>query len=253
MKGIAALKDGTPVIEVVHPTRKKAILRASTAKFGWKAITIEALQEEQFKKEVAKDTSKLITEFSKEEQINIAFVPLIFNHIAWIYAMKAVQGSVDNRIEILKKVTRAVRMLRKNYEQEVSKDLDFQHQKHLESETERFISSFQKDFIILYFSVNRELMKKCPDYPYEELRTNAIVSMLMIRHVDKHNKRMDKLVASRLGKSKDSIRMPIMDALYSCMDAFAGKIDDFDFSNHDIQLSMDIIENDIKKIEFSIL
>lgn len=205
------------------------------------------IREEQFKRDVAESTSKLISEFTTEEQIQIAFVPLIFNHIAWVYAMKAVQKSVDYRIELLKKITRAVRMLRKEYEQEVSKDLDYRHQKHLESETERFMDEFQRDFTILYFSVNQEFKREMPNYPYDDLRTYAIMSMLMIRFVDEHNKRMDKLIVSRLGKSKDSVRMPIMDALHDCMDAFAGEVGKFDYSNKDVVMAMRVIANDIKK------
>lgn len=218
-----------------------------------KQKSFEEIREEQFKKDVAESTSKLISEFTVNEQINIAFVPLIFNHIAWIYAMKAVQKSVDYRIELLKKITRKVRALRVDYEHEVSKDLDYRHQRHIEEETERFVEEFQRDFTILYFSVNQEFKRKMPDWPYDDLRTYAIMSMLMIRFVDEHNKRMDKLISSRLGKSNPSIRMPIMDALHSCMDAFAGEVGKFDYSNSDVVMSMRVIENDIKKIEFNIL
>jgi hypothetical protein len=253
VKDIAALQDGTPVIEVVHPTRKKAVLRVSTAKFGWKAITIETLREEQFKKEVAEDTSKLISEFTVDEQVNIAFVPLILNHIAWIYALKAVQKSVDYRVELLKKITRQIRALRTEYEREIAKDLDYRHQKHIESETERFIAEFQKDFTILYFSVNQEFKRKMPNWPYDDLRSFAIISILMIRLVDEHNKRMDKLIASRLGKSNPAVRMPIMDALYHCMEAFAGEVGKFNYSDNNVKLSMNVIVNDIKKIDFDIL
>lgn len=211
------------------------------------------IREEQFKRDVAESTSKLISEFTVNEQINIAFVPLIFNHIAWIYAMKAVQKGVDYRVEILKKITRKVRALRVDYEREVSKDLDYRHQKHIEEETERFVAEFQRDFTILYFSVNQEFKRKMPNWPYDDLRTYAIMSMLMMRFVDEHNKRMDKLIASRLGKSNPSIRMPIMDALHHCMEAFAGEVGKFDYSNYDVVMAMRVIENDIKKIEFNIL
>nr|DAP23646.1 MAG TPA: hypothetical protein [Bacteriophage sp.] len=218
-----------------------------------KQKSFEEIREEQFKKDVAESTSKLISEFTVNEQISIAFVPLIFNHIAWIYAMKAVQKSVDYRVEILKKITRKVRALRIDYEREVSKDLDYRHQSHIEEETERFVAEFQRDFTILYFSVNQEFKRKMPDWPYDDLRTYAIMSMLMIRFVDEHNRQMDKLIASRLGKSNPSVRMPIMDALHSCMDAFAGEVGKFDYSDHDVVMAMRVIENDIKKIEFNIL
>lgn len=250
---IAFLSDKTPVLIVVHPKRKKAVLRANAARFEWIIITPEVMKEEAFKKEVAEETSKLLTDFTKEEQINIAFVPLIFNHIAWVYAMKAVQKCVDYRIELLKKVTRGVRKVRQDYEREISKDLDFKHQKHIEEQTEQFMNEYQHDFIILYFSIIREIDKKMPDYPHQDMRAYAIVSMLMIKFVDEHNKRMDILIASKLGKSRPSIRMQAMDALYACMDAYASVSDDFDYKFSDIVASIKIIENKLKQTEFEIL
>lgn len=215
--------------------------------------SLEEIREEQFRKDVAEATSKLITEFTQDEQISIAFVPLIFNHIAWMYAMKAVQKSVDYRVSLLKKITRTIRELRQEYEREVSKDLDYRHQRHIEEQTERFVAEFQKDFTILYFSVNQEFKKKMPNYPYDDLRTYAIISMLMIRFVDEHNKRMDKLIASRLGKSNPAARMPIMDALHTCMDAYAGEVGKFDYGEANVRMAMNVIANDVKKIEFDIL
>lgn len=253
VQNIAFLSDNTPVLEVVHPKRKKAVLRANAARFEWQILTPEVMKEEAFKKEVAEETSKLLTDFTKEEQINIAFVPLIFNHIAWVYAMKAVQKCVDYRIEILKKVTRGVRKVRQDYEREVSKDLDFKHQKHVEEETERFMSEYQHDFTILYFSVIREIDKKMPDYPHQDMRALAIISMLMIKFVDEHNKRMDALIASKLGKSRPCVRMQEMDALYACMDAYASVSDDFDYNFADIVSSMKIIQYKLNQTEFEIL
>lgn len=245
--------DDTLVLVLCHPTRKKATLRANALRFEWRIITPEILKAEALAREVAKDAGRLMSDFTREEQIDIAFVPLIFNHIAWFYAMKAVQISVDERISILKKVTRGIRKLRNDYENEISKDLDRNHIKHIEDETERFISLFQNDFTILYFTVDREFLKRMPDYPYIELRCYAIISMLFIRYVDAHNKRMDALIASRLGKCNASIRMPIMDALYSCMDAYAGEIDSFDYDNIDIQRCMRIFQNNVSKIEFDVI
>lgn len=252
VRNVSELKDGTEVIEVAHPTRKKSVLRMNAMRFEWKRFSFEDLREEQFKKDIANDTLRLLSEFTFEEQINIAFVPLIFNHLAWIYAMKAVQKGADYRVDMLKKITRRVRALKVEYEREVSKDLDIRHQKHIEDETERFMSEYAKDFMILYFSVNREFKKKMPDYPYDDLRTYAIVSILMIRHVDEHNGRMDELIASRLGDSKESVRMPIMDELNTCMEAFAGEMGKFDYSNADVQLAMRVIDVDVSKIDFVI-
>lgn len=253
VKNLASLGDGTPVLEVAHPKRKNAVLRVNAARFEWRVVTPGDLKERAFTKEVAAEAKRLLSDFTREEQINIAFVPLIFNHIAWVYAMQAVQMCADQRIDELKKVTRCVRQLRKAYMDEVCKDLDLKHQGHVERETERFMAEFHHDFTILYFAVNGEMKRKMPDCRYDEMRTLAVMSMLMVRFVDEHNKRMDALIASRLGGSKPSLRMPVMDALYACMDAYASVSDDFDYGFTDIETSMEIIRLRLQEIEFEII
>lgn len=124
VRNVTQLKDGTPVLEVQHPQRKKAVLRVNAARFDWKVITIEGMQLERVRKDIEEDTTKLCTDFTQDEQINIAFVPLIFNHIAWMYAMQAVQKSADYRVGMLKKITRAVRQLKQEYDSEMFRGLD---------------------------------------------------------------------------------------------------------------------------------
>lgn len=240
------------VLEVKHPKRKKATLRVSAKRFKWRIITPEVLHEEALKRECKESAKHLVEDFTEAEQVQIAFVPLIFNHIAWHYAMKAVGKAAEYHVELLKKITREVRSLKGEYQNEVKRDLDYKHIQRLEAGADKFIERFAKDFTIMYFSVNREFKSKMPTYPFDDLRTYAIMSMLFIKYVDEHNKRMDALIASRLGNSKESIRMPIMDRLYTYMEAMAGDAGKFNYDNADIKLCMKIFQNNASKIEFDI-
>lgn len=249
----ATLKDGTPVVEVAHPTRKRDVLRMNAVRFDWKAVTPESLRNECFNERVTETAEKMLSEFTRDEQMRIAFVPLIFNHIAWIYAMKAAQKSADYRVDMLKKTTRRVRELRLEYEREVEKELGRDLRRLVEEQTERFMAEFQRDFTILYFTVNQEFKKKMPTWPYDDLRTYAIISMLVIRFADDYNRRMDKFVASRVGQVKSRVRMPIMDALHTCMDAYAGEVGRFNYGDANVKMAMNVIANDVNKIEFQYL
>lgn len=254
VRRITALQDGTPVIEVAHPSRRRAVLRVSAARFTWRVMTIEALQEEKFKKDVAADVVRLTRQFSTREQIDIAFVPLIFRHVAWTYAFRAVTKSAEYKVDSLKKISRRIRLLKDDYCREINRDLDVRHRLHIEQQTEQFMHAFAHDFTILWFSVSRELKRAYPALPYDDLRTCAILSMLFIRLHDEQGRRMNGLIASRLGVSTPYIRMPLIDELYRCMEAFAGlPSDGFRFDEPDITMSLKIIENDLNKTEFEIL
>lgn len=252
VKRVEILKGGTTVIEILHPNRKKATLRVNESRFSWKLFTGEMAREELLRKSAENGVKELKENFDIIEQMKIVFVPLVFNHIAWIYALRAKQDASTEKIDLLKKASREVTKLRKNYITEISKDLNWKHQLKIEEETERFMKEFSRDFTILWFSVLGEVNKNIPDYPYENLRCNAIISMLMIKFVDEHNKNMDKMLKERIGKVQDSIRMPIMDELYSYMNVYAGEIGKFDYNNTNIKMSMKIIGLAIDKIEFNV-
>lgn len=92
-----------------------------------------------------------------------------------------------------------------------------------------------------------------PDWPYDDMRTLAIISKLMILHGDNHNRRMADMVSRRLGKPNPPVHSPIMDRLQVCMEAFAGELGRFDYGERNVMLAMSVILNDMKEIKFDII
>lgn len=251
-KGVSSLKDGTTVIEVVHPTKKKQTLRVNALRFDWQILTDEMKFEREFREGVRKDTEKMMNSFTQREHIQMAFIPLIFADLAFNYADKCRRYAADQRIEILKKLGRAYDEVKRNYFDSVSKDLDRTHQRNVEQEMARFKEEYRKDFTILWFSVNSEFKKKMPDYPYSDMRTDAICGMLMVDLLYQNNTHMDEVIAERLGEKRQSIHEPKIDALRSILDAYAGEVGQFDYKNENVELAKNIILRRVNEIEFNI-
>ena len=251
-KGVSSLKDGTTVIEVVHPTKKKQTLRVNALRFDWQILTDEMKFEREFREGVRKDTEKMMNSFTQREHIQMAFIPLIFADLAFNYADKCRRYAADQRIEILKKLGRAYDEVKRNYFESVSKDLDRKHQRNVEQEMARFMEEYKKDFTILWFSVNAEFKKKMPDYPYSDMRTDAICGMLMVDLLYQNNTHMDEVIAERLGEKRQSIHDPKIDALRSILDAYAGEVGQFDYKNENVELAKNIILRRVNEIEFNI-
>lgn len=249
------MNNANKTIQVVvrHPKRKKAELRINADRFDWKLITIDELKEEYFKQEMADDTQKLINKFSFEEHMQMSFVPMIITHIVWHYADMVLAQAAANRIIMFKKAGREVKYVKQRYEEECRKDLDYNHLKSIGEETNRFLQECSYHFEILWFSVNKAFKKSMPEYPYSEMRTNAIIAILLIRFLYEHNKAMDKLIAQKLGGAKNSIRNQWTDKLYTLMEAYAGELGKFDYQDKDINLCMSVFQNNINKIQFNIV
>lgn len=252
---ISASKDksGVVFVEASYPKSKRKTIRINSSRFDWVVMSAKEIVEEKFKEECHNDAVALVRDFTKEEQTQIAIVPLVFYHIIWRYALLAVEQSVSHRVECLKKATRLIRETKKQYDRFLAKDLDSLHTSALERQTDDFVNSCQKDFVIMYYTVNGEFKKAYPNYPYDELRTYAIMALLLIRFVEEHNKRMDKMIAERLGSCKSTLLMPAIAALKTLMECFAGIDERFDFDSQHIKLSMKIFENNVKSIEFDLL
>lgn len=204
--------------------------------------------EAQFKKQVHDDTMNMLETFTFRENMDIAFVPLIITEVAWHYALKVVKYAADNRIDEVKKLSRTVRTLREEYISTCRKDLNNKHIEEMENAAENFVSLCSKDLMLLFFSLNNELKKRWPDYAFLDMRTDACIAIIMLQLLKEHNRRMDELMARKLGGDVPSYRNPINDKLWSCMEAYASPCE-FKFEGH-VETSMKIIRKKFNQIDF---
>lgn len=210
-------------------------------------------RENSFKHKVIESVKELTDNFTKDEQMRITIVPLMLSYAAWHYADLTLSLGVAYKVSFLKKLTRAVRELRKTFDYEVSKDLNPHHVHVMERETEKFMNTFGHDFTILYFSVNSEFKREHPDYPYDDMRTYAIMSMLMIELQDRQNRSSDKLITGRIGRRTPTRRMREIDALHDLMRGYAGIESGFDMRERNIVTALNVIWNRINEISFNLV
>ena len=205
--------------------------------------------ETNFKKQVKNDVHTMLETFTWEENMMIAFVPLVISHIAWLYAEKVMKYCADHRIPETVKLSRAVKHVRQEYVGSLKKDLDAKHVSRIEEQTEQFCKLYANDFTIMWYCVNSEYCKRYPDDELLSMRTDAYVSILLCRFLVAHNKRMDKIIEAKMGFAQ-SIKNPYMDKLESCMDAYCGE---YTIQNTDnINACLRILEKNIKSINFEI-
>lgn len=198
------------------------------------------------------ETKRMQEVLTLREQMLVAVFPCVISHIIWTYSDEVLRLCTADRISILKHLTRIVKELKNEYTGIVRKELDFNHIKQVSSQTEKFMNEYWHDFMILFFAVNNEFKKKMPDYPFDVMRTKALIVILFIRLLDEHNKEMDKLIRRKMMITRNSIRIPVMDRLYFCMDGISGEVDKFDFNDKDVKMAMNVIKNRLHEIDFEI-
>lgn len=200
---------------------------------------IDTLREQAFRDSVSKSTQMMMERLTLNEQMRVAFVPLIITQLAWHFADKAMDCGARDKVSLLKKLRR---------------ELDYKHYSNIISQTDMCISELHKDLLILYFAVNGEFKRAVPDYPYDEMRCYAIMSVLFVDLLQAHNKEMDKLLDVKLRQADlaPSILPPLTQKLKSYMEAFAGVDGKFNFDAPNVRNAVKVIKIKIDAIEFSI-
>lgn len=212
----------------------------------------ENMRERLFREQCKRDTEALRQKLTFEEHKFIAFVPLVFAYLTFHYGERCRRYAADHRISILKSLGRAFDSLEKEYDNELSKDLDYTHRKNIKDESMRFVEMFEKDFQILWLSVNQEFKRKMPDWPYDDMRSDAICGMIMRSLYNEHAKYVAELIEKRLGKSQGDITNPKIESLGLILEAYAGEVGKFNFKDKNVQLAKKIIRNRVREIKFNI-
>lgn len=219
------------------------------------AKTMRELQESAFLQKVAEGVQDMMDNLTLDEQMQVSFVPLIIEQIAWIYAEKAMACAARDKVSLLKKLSRTLKLVRQKWDDELRRDLDFDHMKNVNEQVEICLNNhLAKDVTILYWTVNSEFKRAAPEYPNQELRTYAIISTLFVDLLKEYNSKIDSLLAEKLD-NKDlnpSVIPPIIKELRKGMVAFAGVEGKFNYENSDVKLGMDIIGKKIERIEFGV-
>lgn len=293
VRAVASLNDGTPVLELEHPTRKNAVLRANASRFDWEqagtpespaqaeqsatkdsipsdkqesiarplpdgitpqSIPMNPLSASRFAQEprgISRDVM-LSEALTLRESMQMVYMPLILSQLAWVYADKAVKICVANKIGDMRGVTKGLRTQRADFEKKFVRAYGYGSLKRIECLVKRFMTEYEYNLSILYFSVLREVQKRMPETDIADMRAYAVISMLVIQALYGHNRRMDELILARTGRKSFTRKPQAMDALYACMDAYASLPPDFDYSNPDITASMKIINIKLNAIEFEV-
>lgn len=215
-----------------------------------KAELPPVFHEDRFKSQIKDDVHTMLETFTWKENMMIAFVPLVIAHLAFTYSDKVLEYCKEHRISETLKLSRAVKHIRQEYLSDMKKDLNAAHIRRIEEQTEQFMQLYAHDFTILWWCVNGQYKRQFPDDTLKDMKTDAFISVLMCRFLAEHNKRMDKIIAAKMGQQANHINNPYIDKLATCMDAYCGnQVVECDAN---IKACMKILEKNINEIDFEV-
>lgn len=217
--------------------------------------TMADMREAAFRKQVKDGTQKMIERLTVEEQMKVSFVPLLITQCAWVYAYKSMELAARDKISILKKLSRTLKMVHQKYDEELRRELDWKSRTRIEKQADEFMNGIARDMKILYFTVRQEILRCAPEYPCVEQRAYAIISLLFISLLEEHNREMDILLAERLDDKNlaPNVTNPLTLHLRTGMTAFAGVEGKFNFENYNVKLAMRVVKKRLNEVEYSVI
>lgn len=211
-------------------------------------IDFAKIKEAEFKEIVAKDVQEKVKKFTFEENIGITFVPLVMAEVAWYYALEVIDEASRQRLESSKKLTRSIRQLREAYLKTCRMDLDERHMKRVDEVSFEYINTCTDQFETLWYTLNGELKQKWGYLDNIDLRTDALICIIILDVLDEHNRKMDALIKERIGHVTP-YRNKVNEALRNGMVAFVRPAEVICDSH--VRTSMAIMEKNLATIRFS--
>lgn len=192
-------------------------------------------------------------DFTEDEIVKLAFSRLVATHIAWVYAFRVVDECRQRKISVFRKFTRAIEKFYNDYREYCRVDMDCKHLENIEMQTEGLMQEHEKDFTIMWFSVNAELKRVHGSLEDKEnLLTNAWCSLIAIKVLRKWNKKMNEIVWSRNPNLNGvPVQKHVVGLETMLEEGFLSEMPIEITTN--IELCMKILENNLEAIKYDIV
>ena len=202
------------------------------------------------KKAEEKGVKLMLDTFTFEENMRIAFTPLVIAAIVWIYTDRARAYAVEHRLGgDSKKLTRCIKDIKDEYRKNLRTEMDLKHVQRIDDGAKGFMDNNANDFNILYYSVNNEIKRRYPDLTHQPMRTNAYIARALIHFLGVYNKSMNEMMRSRLKGVRGPVEEPYLKLLSEVLRALSGNIE---LGGENLKNCMLILNKNLRNIEYNI-
>ena len=142
----------------------------------------------------------LLKSFTPEEHIRMLYIPLILAKATFRYLENTLQYCTEHKLPYKKEIRR-IREVRQEFERNQVQSYTFEDRQQIDSQVDVFFSETNLDIQILWYSVNREFLKRYPhlDDEYTFL-SNVYTTITFIEYINdyetKSNARINKRLAN---------------------------------------------------------
>lgn len=208
----------------------KDMKRINADRFSWEVKSRKILKERTLayrdnfiKEQEQKQDAQIQSKFTEAERSKLAYTPYLYAELAWHYAFKALDISIERKVEDLKKTTRVIKQLRNDFLYELKKKMTQPVLSAAQQKVQQALDNFALDFFRFETTVKNEVEREYLGSKNNDMRAYAYMSMCCYeaqRRVDIANAR---LIEKRLGGIAEVVEsFKYMRELYSNIKQYLG-------------------------------
>jgi hypothetical protein len=205
--------------------------------------------EQLFRLQCTADVQKKLECFTMEENLRMAYEPVLIEAVAWVYALRVADYCSTLRVEKYKKTTRLLRELHSLYLSTQAKDLTTMIRQKILDGANEWAQLCARDLSIIWFSVNTAL-KQHGGLDHLDMRTDAYICLLIIRLYHREDDRIAETIARRLKQPKKEMPNPCIQSLVLLMRMYLENITP-DYSRHE-ENALGILRNDLQYVNYNV-
>ena len=154
---------------------------------------------EEFENE--KKVEFLLKSFTPEEHIRMLFIPLILAKATFRYLEITIQYCVEHKLPYKNEI-RKIKEIRQEFERTHSIAYTFEDRQLIDSQVDTFFSETSLDIQILWYTVNREFLKRYPHLNDEyTFLSNVYTTITFIEYIQDYEKKSNARLKERLANA----------------------------------------------------
>lgn len=139
--------------------------------------------------------------FERKEALELTYVPHFLTQCVVYYTELLVKYAIDNRIEEMKHNTRALRAVCTEYHDALRTEMPSHVYKRFLEQRDEYLDDCGINLHLMYFTFANDVLKASGKYPHYELQTYAHMILAIIEFVENYDRKVNREIAERLGRS----------------------------------------------------
>lgn len=225
--------------------------RVSDCRFDWEIVSTEqALR--QYKRSLDESARQLtLARFSEEHLAQIYFHPAIMVSLVHRYAELVIKEAAYNKLPQFKAISRQIKSIIVENDKFIYQSLGTEAYKIFSQQMEDMYNDNIRDFTVLFYSMNNIVKRHLPDDPYDTIRTNAIIAIMLCDMYKAHIKNVCGLIEEMMPEAthKPDLVSKDMQQIRFLLGAFVSKDGNININDESIHLNKQIVHKIIQRVD----